>query len=122
VGVVVVLAGRDLLRRWRSVLVLAVLVGLVGGTVLAASAGARRTDTALDRFRDTSAAADIELLGAPTAREIDALAATPGIEAIGVLRAYGLVLPAAPDLQAIGAPVDDRFGRLVDRPRLVEGR
>jgi hypothetical protein len=122
VGVVAVLAGRDLLRRWRSVLVLAVLVGLVGGTVLAASAGARRTATALDRFRDTSAAADIELLGGPTAHEIDALAATPGVEAVGVLRAYGLVLPAAPDLEAIGAPVGSAFGRLVDRPRLVAGR
>ena len=32
--------------RWRSWLVLAVLVGLSGGLVLAVSAGARRTDAA----------------------------------------------------------------------------
>ncbi|HVE45229.1 MAG TPA: hypothetical protein VNA57_00580 [Acidimicrobiales bacterium] len=41
---------RDWVARWRSSLLLAVLVALTGGTVLALVAGARRTDASLDRF------------------------------------------------------------------------
>ena len=122
VGVVAVLAGRDLRRRWGSLLVLVLLVGLTGGLVLASVAGARRTDSSLDRFRKVSAAADVELLGAPSPRQIKALGDVPGVEAVGVLRGYGLVLPQDPALQTIRAPVGRAFGRSVDRPRLMAGR
>ena len=36
----------DLRLRWRAVLGLALLLGLIGGVVLTAATGARRTDTA----------------------------------------------------------------------------
>jgi hypothetical protein len=122
VGVVVVLAGRDLRRRWWSLAVLVVLVGVIGGLVLASAAGARRTASSLDRFRRESAAADVELLGDPSPHQIKALGEVPGVEAIGLLRGYGLVLPQDPALQAIRAPVGLAFGRSVDRPRLMAGR
>ena len=40
----------ELRVRWRATVLLAVLVGLTGGVVLAAVAGARRTDSAIDRL------------------------------------------------------------------------
>src|SRR4029453_18507430 len=40
----------ELRRRWGATVVLMVLVGLAGGVVLAAVAGARRTDSAMGRF------------------------------------------------------------------------
>jgi hypothetical protein len=42
--------GAELRRRWRSWLILAALVALVGGLVLAAAAAGRRTATAFPRF------------------------------------------------------------------------
>src|SRR2546423_5959436 len=43
-------AKHELRRRRGATLALALLVGLAGGVVLAAIAGASRTDTAMDRF------------------------------------------------------------------------
>jgi FtsX-like permease family len=43
-------ARAELRRRWRATVLLAVLVGLAGGVVLAAVAGSRRTGSAMDRF------------------------------------------------------------------------
>ena len=75
-GAVALVALREMRRRWQGVVALTLLIGLVGAAVLAAGAGARRTGTALDRFRETSLAADIELAaftplgGAPIGPEI----------------------------------------------------
>ena len=49
----------DLRRRWRTMLAMALLIGLVSGVVLVAAAGARRTDTAYPRFLSRSHAADL---------------------------------------------------------------
>lgn len=43
-------ARADLRARWRSWIALGLLVGLIGGAVTAAAAGARRTDSAFGRF------------------------------------------------------------------------
>lgn len=51
--------GAELRNRWRSWLVLAVLAGLAGGVVIAAAAGARRTETAYPRFLAATRAADV---------------------------------------------------------------
>ena len=40
----------DVRRRWPALLSLALLLGLIGGVVLTAAAGARRTDTAYPRL------------------------------------------------------------------------
>ena len=40
----------DVRRRWRALVSLALLLGLAGGVVLIAAAGARRTDTAYPRL------------------------------------------------------------------------
>ena len=49
-GAVKLVFGAELRRRWRSWLILVVLIALVGGLVLAAAAAGRRTATAFPRF------------------------------------------------------------------------
>ena len=122
-GAVRLVVGCDLRRRWRRVVLLAMLIGLVGGTSMSVAAGARRTGTALTRFRRSSGAADLEIDGgAPTVGQRRALERIPQVAAIGSLDAYGLVLPIAPDFEAIGSPAGPAFGRTVDRDRIVAGR
>ena len=49
----------DLRLRWRAALGLALLLGLIGGVVLTAAAGARRTDTAYPRLLRSARAARV---------------------------------------------------------------
>jgi putative ABC transport system permease protein len=122
VSTVRVVARRDLGRRWRRVLVVIVLVGIVGAFTLAMAAGARRTSSALERFKQDSRSADVELAASPSAAQLEELSHAPGVAAMADLVAYGVIIPAAPDFQSIGAPVDGRFGDVIDRDRLVAGR
>jgi ABC-type lipoprotein release transport system permease subunit len=115
-------AARELRRRWLRVLVLTLFVGVIGMCTLAAAAGARRSSTALARFKAVSRSADIELQAAPTPGQLEQLSRVRGVAALGMLRAYGIVIPAAPDFQSIGAPIDSQFGDVVDRDRIIAGR
>ena len=49
----------ELRTRWKSVVVLSLLAGIAGAAVLAAVAGARRTDTAFSRMLTETSAADV---------------------------------------------------------------
>src|SRR4051812_712117 len=89
-------AGRDLRRRWRRVVLVAVLAGATGALTLAMAAGARRTSSALDRFQHDTRSADIELDGEPTAAQLRALTQVRGVAAVGTLRAFALQVPGAP--------------------------
>jgi|tagenome__1003787_1003787.scaffolds.fasta_scaffold20972526_2 ABC-type lipoprotein release transport system permease subunit len=117
------LARLELRRRWRSTVALALLVGAIGAIVLATAAGARRTDSSLQRFNTVSRSADAELsIGAnPTARDLDTFRHTPGIEAMARLRGYALTTTANENL-ALAAPIDAAMGDVVDRVRLIKGR
>ena len=48
--------------RWRALASLALLLGLVGGVVLGAAAGARRTDTAYTRLRAWGNASQLSIV------------------------------------------------------------
>ena len=65
------LAVRSRLRSgWRSALALVLLVGLGGGIAMAALSGARRTDTALDRFlRYTTVNSAVAYITPPTGNQ-----------------------------------------------------
>ncbi len=121
VGAVGMLAGNDLRRRWRGILVVTVLVGVVGAFTMGAVAGARRTGSSLDRFRETSRSADIELAAESTPAQLQQLVRIPGVVAVASMQAYGLVVPAAPDFEEVGAPVGTAFGTTIDRDRIVAG-
>ena len=123
-GAVRMLAGSEFRRRWRGVVALTVLVGVVGAVVLATVAGVRRSDSALDRFKAWSRAGDVELLfgRVPTATEVAALRRLPGVEAMAVLNGLALQFPRVPNLGAIASAVDSKFGTVVDRARIGSGR
>ena len=72
---IVFVAWRELRRRWLATVAAALLVGLVGALVLATVAGARRSDSALQRFNAYSRSADVELTPNDL-REIDAATST----------------------------------------------
>ena len=56
----------DVRLRWRALAALALLLGIIGGVVLTAAAGARRTDTAYPRLLSWANAAQVDVLAAGT--------------------------------------------------------
>ena len=121
-GAVAMVARTRRRTRWPATCALIALVGLAGGAVIAAVAGARRTDSALGRFEQSALAATFEIdAGNPTAAQQRAFAHTPGIEAVSSLRQIALFKPDAGFLPVAG-PVDGSWGHDVDRRRLVRGR
>jgi len=123
---------RAALRSWLS---LALLLAIIGGAVLAAGAGARRTDTAYPRFLAASNNADAIVTGAGTGADFtDQIRLMQGIEKLPQIAESGLGYWA---LVAVwlssGVPVDSsqvstiilpdqRFGRSIGRFKLLEGR
>src|SRR5215218_3926070 len=122
-------------RAWATVL-LALLVGLAGGMVLAAVAGARRTDAALPRFiaYDHTVDAVVDPSDAarqtrpdPLGSEVRAVAAFPEVAA--ATRFTAIILsspdPASPTgrRRDLGYPPFDPGGsRMFGRPIVVAGR
>ena len=122
------LAAHKLRAGWRGWAGLALIIALAGGAVLAAAAGASRTDTAYPRFLATSKASDV-LVGpegsgvggydaaAGRLPGVTASAALVGIEALPVTASGGLDGDAT-----TVAPLDGRFGRELEIPKLLAGR
>ena len=116
------LARSEMRRRWRSVVVLVLLVGVVGAIVLATAAGARRTGSALARFNSSSRAATVQLqVPNATAAQLRAFGRVPDVSSFGVASGMYLQDPAAPNLTII-AEEDTKIGSVVDRARVIAGR
>lgn len=120
----------ELRARWRALAALALLVGLSGGVVLGAAAGARRTQTAYPRMLEASRAHDVLVSGA-TQRTLrsgfyEEVAALPGVRAAAVVAGVPLGVVGAEASSAIEqaslAALDDAFAVTVDRPNVLEGR
>src|SRR5688572_5664769 len=83
-------------RRTGSLVAIALVIGIAGAAVLVAAAGARRTATSLDRFRDSTLASDVELdIEAATREQLTELRRDPSVEQVGVLRQIMLASPGA---------------------------
>jgi ABC-type antimicrobial peptide transport system permease subunit len=116
-------------RRWRALASLALLLGLVGGVVLGAAAGARRTDSAYPRLRAWANASQLSVVPESNADQTGyyaALARLPQAAAVAPEELYNAGLPPkyrAPSLvvQAITSP-DDSYGTTVDRLKLLAGQ
>jgi hypothetical protein len=117
-------ARADVRSRWRSLVALALLAGITAGVALAAVAGARRTEAALDRLAGETRAADAIVFASQAgnlAPDWDALEARPEVASIAP---WGLLFGDL-DGQAgevIFSSVDGRWGDEVNRSVVTDGR
>jgi ABC-type lipoprotein release transport system permease subunit len=115
----------ELRSRWRAWLGLGLLLGLAAGAVLALAAGARRTDSAYDRFLESHDAYDVMVSdfgqpGFPGMGGFDKVTALPSVEnsAEGDLG----VIPLGDSHVVALASEDGRIGRGINVFKLLEGR
>jgi ABC-type lipoprotein release transport system permease subunit len=115
---------RDVRRRWRSLVLLGVLIGLTVGLALASWAGARRTDTALERLRVQSNAADAVVFPSQVGvahPNWDRLRARPEVKTVAVWDLlFGIFDGHEPAV--IFGSADGTYLGEVDRPVVVKGR
>ena len=123
-------------RRWPALAALAVLIGLAGGVVLTAAAGARRTATAYPRLLAWSHAAQIDLspisdkpgmpFGTGTTGYYAAIARQPGVAYMFREAFMAMALPQAsgpPDLNLnVLGSLDTNPAETADRVRVLSGR
>jgi ABC-type antimicrobial peptide transport system permease subunit len=106
--------------RLASMIALTVLVGLGGGAVMTAAAGARRTDSAYRRFAKQYKAADLEVypsFGSQFASlDFDKVAKLPQVVASAPLR----YMSSTNDVLAIGHVPP--YGTELDIPKVLSGR
>lgn len=116
--------GNEVARRWKALVVLGVLAGLVGGLALAAAAGARRTETAYQRFRDATGRSDAIVFASLLGIEFPdyfGVRDLPEVEDAGEFVFAPMGLAEVPGSSPLG-PGDDRLYRTVNAPLLVAGR
>jgi ABC-type antimicrobial peptide transport system permease subunit len=113
----------DLRVRWRAWVFLALVIALTGGIVLGATAGARRADTAYQRFLVASHAADLLVSPSNTGTNgyYAALGRLPGVAAIGTLSGMDGFSDQRQHLMLMSG-LDSTMGRSVERPKIVSGR
>jgi ABC-type antimicrobial peptide transport system permease subunit len=125
---VALLVAHKLRAGWRAWAALAIIVAIAGGAVLAAAAGASRTDSAYPRFLAQSHASDMLVSPANSgvAGYDAALGTLPGVTATAALVGINAVPVGANGALnqdgATAASLDGGFGRTVDTVKLLAGR
>ena len=116
--------GSEVGRRWKALVALGILAGLAGGLALASIAGARRTSTAFERYREATGRADAIVFGTLAGifpADYSPVRDLPEVEDAGEFTLAPLGVEGYPMLGTL-APNDDRLYRTVARPLLVAGR
>ena len=118
----------ELRRRWRPMLMLALLLGITGGVVLTAAAGAARTDTAYPRLLRwaNAAQANVIVKDAPVPAFFAALRHLPEVAAMSTEGLFNFTLPARHGppsalVETFSSP-DDSMGRTGDRLKMLAGQ
>jgi hypothetical protein len=121
----------DLRRRRRSLIVLTLLVAFATGTVLTATAGARRGDSAIERITERTLPLDLVVLPNEPGFDWDAVRAMPEVAAVSEFAVANFAIaetvpPGTDDVlgpSVVGfATVGDDAGRTVEAPILLAGR
>ena len=118
----------ELRQRWRPMLGLAVLLGVIGGVVLTAAAGAQRTDTAYPRLLRAANAGQLLLISSQytPAAFYARLRRLPQVASLSEASLYDALLPgrhgpSSTVVETFSSP-DDSFGVTGDRVRILSGR
>jgi FtsX-like permease family len=119
-------AQAELRQRWRATVLLIAVAGLAGGAVIAAVAGARRTDSAMDRFLAYSRPTSLWVAGVDFA-EVRRLPQVADADEAAYLLLAPSTPAGGPDTSGLGSinPLIGAHGRLMatsERPLLVRGR
>jgi hypothetical protein len=113
----------DLRRRWRSLVVLALLVALSAGTVLTAVAGAWRGDTAFDRLWARTLPATVTVLPNQPGFDWAKVRALPEVTALGLFIVnYGIAVDGLRGASTFFPPGNAALWRTVERPVVLAGR
>lgn len=123
---ILLVARAEARRRGAALLGLALLIALVGTAVFGSVAGARRSASAVDRFREATEARDgrafVYALGAPIGEALVAeVGALDGVTDVGGYGIYPTDARFEIDVTVL-APFDDAAFQRIDRPRLTDGR
>jgi FtsX-like permease family len=113
----------DLRRRWRSLVALGLLITLATGTVMAATAGARRGASAADRLLEETVPATALVAPLTPGFDWEAVAGFPEVRALArvVFSAFEVDGSPAPTSMML-PPADDAAMSSVERPVLLDGR
>lgn len=123
-AVLALLIRTDLRNRWRAVAGAVLLMAVTVALVMASAAGARRTETAFDRFLGETRAAELFVSAGGEGFDYSTLYAIDGVERVAPLvgvELYPAVVAEPYDVINIGS-VDGTFGTEVERPKVLEGR
>src|SRR5215813_2266754 len=114
----------DSRRRWRSLLVLALLVALATSTVLAAAAGARRGQTAFGRLWDSTLPATVAVLPNQAGFDWAKVRALPEVDVLAEFPVNDtpFVLTCCPQTGLGFVPIGDELGRTIERPVMIAGQ
>ena len=114
----------DLCRRWPSLIILGLLAGVTAGVAMAAFAGARRTDTALERLEESTNATDAIVFSSQVGQftpDWDALRARPEVATVAVWDLMFGELDGEAGILLFAAD-DGIWLNEVNRPIVTEGR
>ncbi|HEY3717392.1 MAG TPA: ABC transporter permease [Jatrophihabitantaceae bacterium] len=111
----------DLRRRWRSLAVLALLVAIASGTVMAALAGARRGASAWQRLEDRTLPAHAAVLANTPGFDWSKVQALPEVEALTILGA-GTTIEGLPSNVEAEFAIGDAVLRTIEKPVIYQGR
>ncbi len=113
----------DLRRRWRSLVVLALLVALSAGVVLTAVAGARRGDTAFGRLWARTLPGTVVVLPNQPGFDWAKVRALPEVTALGLFAVYyGAAVEGMDGVDLGFPPANADAFRTVERPVVLAGR
>ncbi|MBO3748767.1 FtsX-like permease family protein [Streptosporangiaceae bacterium NEAU-GS5] len=112
----------ELRRRWRSLLVLTLLLAFSTGTVLSAVAGARRGLSAVDRLLATTLPTTVVVLPNQPGFDWSKVRNLPEVEALTGFAVSGFGVDGLPWGANAFPAADDEVWRTIERPVVLEGR